>query len=82
MASGCVPVTSQAGAWPWIISPAYGVRVETGMAEPLVEALDRLTGDPSGLARMAAEARRIAVQQYAIEKEVSLIHDLYAKLSD
>ncbi len=81
MASGCVPVTSEAGAWPWIISPDYGVRVETGMAEPLIAALARLMGDPSGLARMAAEARRIAVQRYAIEREVSLIHGLYARLS-
>jgi mannosyltransferase len=81
MASGCVPVTSGAGAWPWIIHPAYGVLVETGEVEPLVAALGALIGDSGRLASMAAEARRVAEHDWSIQREVDQIHALYARLS-
>jgi mannosyltransferase len=81
MASGCVPVTSGAGAWPWIIRPAFGVLVETGEVEPLVAALAALIADSGQLASMAAEARRVAERDCSIQREADQIHALYARLS-
>lgn len=80
MASGCVPVTSQAGAWPWIIRADFGCTVETGAWRPLADALDRLIADPQRRVAMAARARCVAAQQYSIDQEASLINAVYARL--
>lgn len=80
MASGCVPVTSRAGAWPWIIRPEFGVLVDTGELPPLVAALEGLMSDAGRLAAMAAEARRAAEREFSIEREVERIQALYARL--
>lgn len=80
MASGCVPVTSQAGAWPWIVRPELGSIVATGAVAPLVTALSALVNAPEHLTTLAAMARRVAVQCYSIEHEASQINQLYAKL--
>jgi mannosyltransferase len=81
MASGCVPVASGAGAWPWIIRPAFGVLVETGEIEPLIATLGALIADSGQLATMATEARRAAVRDCSIQREVDQIHALYARLT-
>lgn len=80
MASGCVPVTSQEGAWPWIISPDVGVTVETGKLMPMVSALDALMSDDQRLSALAKHARRVVVQNYSVELEASQINRFYEKL--
>ena len=80
MASGCVPVTSEAGAWPWIIRPDYGVVVETGMLSPLIAALAELMIDPQRLATMGKQSRLIAQSKFSIETEAALINQVYVKL--
>lgn len=77
MASGCVPVTSEAGAWPWIIQPSFGISVETGAVPPLVGALTELIEHPERLASMAAAARSSAVQRHSIQQEAQEINRLY-----
>jgi hypothetical protein len=76
-----VPVASGAGAWPWIIRPAFGVLVETGEIEPLIATLGALIADSGQLATMATEARRAAVRDCSIQREVDQIHALYARLT-
>jgi mannosyltransferase len=80
MASGCVPITSQAGAWPWIIRPEFGSIVETGKFAPLVDEIEELIAAPERLAGLAANARRVAVERHALMHEACQINRLYAKL--
>lgn len=80
MASGCVPITSQAGAWPWIILPDFGCIVETGQLAPLVAELEGLMSAPGKLADLAANARRVAVQRYSVVQEAAQINRLYFQL--
>lgn len=81
MASECVPVTSQAGAWPWIIRPEFGVMTETGELDGLISALQSLMADPIRVAAMAAEARRVAGDKYSVGREASLVNALYASIA-
>lgn len=81
MASGCVPVTSQAGAWPWIIRSGFGVSVETGVVSSLVQALQGLINDdPVALSTLALRAREEAVTSYSIVRESADINSLYSRL--
>lgn len=80
MASGCVPVTSEAGAWPWIIRSEFGLIVETGQIQPLVDGLAGLMADPDHLERMAARARHQAELHHSLTQEVHQIQQLYASL--
>jgi mannosyltransferase len=81
MASGCVPITSQAGAWPWIIRPEFGVMTESGEREGMITALQSLMADPIRLAAMAAEATSVARNKYSVDREAALINALYAKIA-
>jgi len=81
MASGCVPVTSEVGAWPWIIRPEFGIIVKTGEVAPLIGALRELIEDGQRLDLMAAQARHQAVLIHAIDHEVKMLKDLYQRLS-
>ena len=81
MASGCVPVTSQAGAWPWIIRPEFGVMTETGELESLISALQSLMVDPIRVASMAGEARSVVSDKYSVDREALLINALYANIA-
>lgn len=80
MASGCVPVTSLAGAWPWIIRADFGVSTATGVLPPLIEALDGLMGEPQRLETMAAMARTTALRDFSIQREVEGLEALYREL--
>ena len=77
MASGSVPVTSGAGAWPWIIRPAFGCATETGEVAPLFSCLDALTGDAERLDQMAAAARSVVVNEFSIKSEAEYIYQVY-----
>jgi mannosyltransferase len=77
MASGSVPVTSGAGAWPWIIRPAFGCATETGKVAPLFSCLDALTGDAERLDQMAAAARSVVVNEFSIKSEAEYIYQVY-----
>jgi len=82
MASGCVPVTSGAGAWPWIIQAGFGCSVLTGNMADLAGALAELVANPAELAAMSRCAREQAVNDYSIERESSQINALYVRLID
>jgi mannosyltransferase len=81
MASGCVPITSQAGAWPWIIRPEFGVMTESGESESIISALQSLMADPTRLSAMAAAARNVAINKFSVDQEASHINALYAKIA-
>ena len=81
MASGCVPITSQAGAWPWIIRPEFGVMTKCGEPESMILALQSLMGDPIRVAAMAEEARSVARNEYSVDREAALVNALYAKIA-
>lgn len=80
MASGCVPVTSGAGAWPWIVRPEFGVRVETGSLPSLIAGLESVLADPQGLPVRQALARTVAMEEHSIHQEVAALQSLYAEL--
>lgn len=80
MASGCVPVTSLAGAWPWIVNSDFGRTVNAAESGSWVAALAELIGSPELLPNLAIRARRAAVEHYSIEHEAAQINDLYASL--
>ena len=82
MASGCVPVTSQAGAWPWILRPEFGVLLATAQVAPLVNALEPLLLDQWRLSEMAATARKVAFKEFSIDRESEHVNALYGKLND
>jgi mannosyltransferase len=81
MASGCVPITSQAGAWPWIIRSEFGLRTESGELESLISAIQSLMMDPVRVAAMAVQARSIARNEYSVDREAALVNSLYAKIA-
>ena len=81
MTSGCVPVTSGAGAWPWIIRPEVGLLVGPAHPSSLAAALDQLLCSPSQVETMAAEARCLAEKAFSIQRESNLINTLYAELA-
>ena len=81
MASGCVPVTSQAGAWPWIIRPEFGAMTETGELQSLISALQSLMVDPIRVVSMAAQARIVASNKYSVDREALLVNALYASIA-
>lgn len=78
MASGCVPVTSQAGAWPWIVRPEFGLIFENGDHLQLAAALRDLMSDEGRLQAMSAKARMVALQEFSIEEEAAQINSLYS----
>ena len=80
MASGCVPVTSHAGAWPWIINSEAGELIETGSKSALVNAIEKLIVDPLRLNRMAASARELSIKSHSIMNEARDISKIYNKL--
>ena len=80
MASGCVPVTSQAGAWPWIIHEYFGGMFQTGSAESLRSTLLPLMSNPDQLKQLAVLAREAAVGQYSIQVEADALNLTYLKL--
>ena len=80
MASGCVPVTSTAGAWPWIIQQDFGCAIEMAQPAPLFACLDAMVGDAVRIDLMASAARSIAVAAHSIQHEVDSIHQLYDQL--
>ena len=80
MACGCVPVTSEAGAWPWIICPEFGVIVDTGRVKPLSTALQFLMGNPQQIDTMAHKARIAARRAFSIEDEAAKLNEVYVKL--
>lgn len=81
MASGCVPITSQAGAWPWIIRSEFGLRTESGELESLISAIQSLMMDPVRVAAMAVQARSVARNEYSVDREAALVNSLYAKIA-
>lgn len=81
MASGCVPVTSGAGAWPWIIQPEFGCAIETGQVASLFSCLDALTGNAVVLDEMAVAARSTVVAKFSIDHEAECIYKLYHRLA-
>ena len=80
MASGCVPVTSTAGAWPWIIHHYFGCAVDMGQPAALFACLNDLMGDASRLDQMASAARSTVVAVHSIEHEADCIQQLYKQL--
>jgi mannosyltransferase len=80
MASGCVPVTSDAGAWPWIVTAEFGRTVQTPAMPAWVAAIAELMGAPEQLSSMATIARTAALDHYSIEYEAAQISHFYASL--
>ena len=80
MASGCVPVTSQAGAWPWIIQPGFGAVFESGSSTSLAGKLAPLMANIENLDHLAMVARNAASQQYSIQREASQLNQVYCHL--
>jgi mannosyltransferase len=80
MASGCVPITSEVGAWPWIIRPEFGIMVKTGEVAPLINALREVIEDAPRLDQMAEHARYYAMLAHTIDHEVQMLNDLYQRL--
>ena len=81
MASGCVPVTSEAGAWPWIIQPNFGAMFQTGSATSLADQLASLMADMPKLDDLAFAARDFACQHHSIQGEASRLNQIYSKLA-
>jgi len=82
MASGCVPVTSEAGAWPWIIETSFGAMFQTGSAESLRLVLESLLGDPHRLAALGHQAREVASRQFSIQVEADALNRVYLDLME
>jgi mannosyltransferase len=80
MASGCVPVTSQAGAWPWIIQPDFGAVFESGSSTSLAAKLAPLMTNIENLDHLAMVARNAASQQHSIQREASQLNQVYCDL--
>jgi mannosyltransferase len=81
MATGCVPVTSEAGAWPWIIQPNFGAMFQTGSASSLASQLSQLLTDMQKLDHLASVAREVACQHYSIQREASQVNQIYSQLA-
>ena len=81
MATGCVPVTSEAGAWPWIIQPNFGAMFQTGSATSLASQLSQLLTDMQKLDHLASTAREVARQYYSIQREASRVNQIYSQLA-
>lgn len=81
MASGCVPVTSGAGAWPWIIQSEVGILVNPAHSGSLADALEGLLSCPSQVDKRAVKARCLAEKAFSIQRESNLINALYAELA-
>ncbi len=79
-ASGAAAVTSDAGVWPWTITPDVGLRFETGSPASLAACLETLLFDRARLADMGKAARQAAVEQFSITREVESIEALYQQL--
>ncbi|WP_254994410.1 glycosyltransferase family 4 protein [Cyanobium sp. Aljojuca 7D2] len=81
MATGCVPVTSEAGAWPWIIQPNFGAMFQTGSASSLASQLSQLLTDMQKLDRLASASREVACQHYSVQREASRVNQIYFQLA-
>ena len=82
MASGCVPVTSEAGAWPWIIENSFGAMFQTGSVESLRMVLESLLSDPERLAGLGLRARGVADRQFSIQVEADALNRVYLGLME
>jgi glycosyltransferase involved in cell wall biosynthesis len=80
LACGLPVVASRSGGIPEIVEDGRtGLLVAPDDAGALSNAIDRLYKEPALHARMAREARRVAVERYAVEKRLPDFLDLYRR---
>jgi glycosyltransferase involved in cell wall biosynthesis len=73
MAGLAVAVPRLPGMAPLVDGKGIGVTFEPGSPESLGAALSALAADRDGVARMAAGARRLAVEQYNAEAQSAVL---------
>ena len=80
MACGTPVVTSDTGAWPWIVDSEVGGVVRAGDLERLTEEIRLLLSDRVRLRKMRVVARQRVVMHYSIESESNALNQLYRQL--
>ena len=80
MACGTPVVTSDTGAWPWIVDSEIGGIARAGDLESLMEEIRLLLSDHVRLRKMGVAARQRVVGHYSIEGEANALNQLYRHL--
>ena len=80
LACGTPVVTSDTGAWPWIVNSEVGGVARAGDLESLMEEIRLLLSDHVRLRKMGVAARQRVVGHYSIEGEANALNQLYRHL--
>ena len=80
LACGTPVITSDTGAWPWIVNSEVGGVVRAGDLESLTEEIRLLLSDRVRLRKMTVAARQRVVMHYSIEGEANALNQLYRQL--
>ena len=80
LACGTPVVTSDTGAWPWIVNSEVGGVARAGDLESLTEEIQLLLSDRVRLRKMRVAARQRVVMHYSIESEANALNQLYRQL--
>ena len=80
LACGTPVVTSDTGAWPWIVDSEVGGVVRAGDLESLTEKIRLLLSDRVRLRKMRVVARQRVVTRYSIESEANALNQFYRQL--
>ena len=80
LACGTPVVTSDTGAWPWIVNSEVGGVARAGDLESLTEEIRLLLSDRIRLRKMGVAARQRVVMQYSIDGEANALNQLYRQL--
>ena len=80
LACGTPVVTSDTGAWPWIVNSEVGGVARAGDLESLTEEIRLLLSDRIRLRKMRVAARQRVVMHYSIEGEANALNQLYRQL--
>ena len=80
MACGTPVVTSDTGAWPWIVDSEIGGIARAGDLKSLTEEIRLLLSDHVRLRKMGVVARQRVVGHYSIEGEANALNQLYRHL--
>ena len=80
LACGTPVVTTDTGAWPWIIDSEVGGVARAGDLESLTEEIRLLLSDRVRLRKMRVAAQQRVVANYSIEREANALNQLYRNL--
>ena len=80
LACGTPVVTTDTGAWPWIVNSEVGGVARAGDLESLTEEIRLLLSNRVRLSKMRVTARQRVVMNFSVEGEAKALNQLYRQL--